>query len=69
MGSFILSLLIGLLMTQATAQEKKPANKPGMVMVDAASITATVEAIDYDKRTVALKEAEATSSCSNSART
>jgi hypothetical protein len=27
------------------------------------------EAIDYDKRTVALKEAEAMSSCSNSART
>ena len=56
-------------MTHATAQEKKPANKPGMVIVDAASITATVEAIDYDKRTVALKEAEVTSSCSNSART
>jgi len=50
-------------------RRKKPANKPGMVIVDAASITATVEAIDYDKRTVALKEAEVTSSCSNSART
>ena len=55
MGSIIMSVLIGLLATQATAQEKKPSEKPGVVVVDAASITATVEAIDYDKRTVALK--------------
>lgn len=55
MRSFIVSLLIGLLATQVLAQEKKPAGKPGVVIVEAASITATVEAIDYDKRTVALK--------------
>jgi hypothetical protein len=54
MRSFVISLLIGLLTTQVMAQEKKAAGKPGVV-VDAASITATVEAIDYDKRTVALK--------------
>jgi hypothetical protein len=68
MRSFVISLLIGLLTTQVMAREKKVAGKPGVV-VDAASITATVEVIDYDKRTVALKEAETTSSCSNSART
>ncbi len=45
----------GLLKTQAMAQKKKPGGKPGVIVVDAASITATVEAIDYDKRTVALK--------------
>ncbi len=55
MRSFIVSLLIGLLATQVLAQEKKPAGKPGVVTVEATSFTATVEAIDYDKRTVALK--------------
>jgi RNase P/RNase MRP subunit p29 len=54
MRSFVISLLIGLLTTQVMAREKKVAGKPGVV-VDAASITATVEVIDYDKRTVALK--------------
>lgn len=48
-------ILMGLLTTQIMAQEKKPGGKPGVILVDAASITATVEAIDYDKRTVALK--------------
>ena len=55
MRSFIVSLLIGVLATQVLAQEKKPAGKPGVVTVEATSFTATVEAIDYDKRTVALK--------------
>lgn len=55
MRLIIMSVLLGLLTTQAMAQEKKAARKPGVVVVDAASITATVEAIDYDKRTVALK--------------
>ena len=54
MRSFVISLLIGLLTTQVMAQEKKGAGKPGVV-ADVASITATVEAIDYDQRTVALK--------------
>ena len=54
MRSFVISLLIGLLTTQVMAQEKKAAGKPGVV-VDAASTTATVEVIDYDQRTVALK--------------
>ena len=51
----ILSVLLGLGATPIAAQEKKPVDKPGVVVVDAASITATVEAIDYDKRTIALK--------------
>jgi len=34
---------------------KKPTDRPGVVMAEEASITATVEAIDYDKRTVDLK--------------
>src|SRR5258705_1453321 len=55
MWSLMLSVLIGLFANQAAAQEKAPSGKPGVVMVDAVSITATVEAIDYDKRTVALK--------------
>lgn len=55
MRLIVISVLLGLLTTQVMAQEKKAAGKPGVVVVDAASITATVEAIDYDKRTVALK--------------
>jgi len=55
MRLIVLSVLLGLFVSPAVAQEKKPADKPGVVMVDAASITATVEAIDYDKRTIALK--------------
>ena len=55
MRLIVVSVLLGLFATQAVAQEKKAAGKPGAVVVDAASITATVEAIDYDKRTVALK--------------
>ncbi len=55
MRLIFMSVLLGLLTSQVAAQEKKPAGKPGVVAVDAASITATVEAIDYDKRTIALK--------------
>ena len=55
MRMVVVSVLLGLLTTQAMAQEKKSADKPGVVVVNAASITATVEAIDYDKRTVDLK--------------
>jgi hypothetical protein len=62
MWSFIFSALVFLLAGQVSAQEKKPAEKPGVVAVDATSITATVEAIDYDKRTIALKDRRATCS-------
>jgi hypothetical protein len=55
MTSKILAVLLVLLWGHVAAQEKKAGEKPGVVMVDAASITATVEAIDYDKRTVDLK--------------
>jgi hypothetical protein len=58
MWSLVLSVLLGLLVSQAGAQEKpemKPSGKPGAVMAEGVSITATVEAIDYDKRTVDLK--------------
>jgi len=55
MRLIVMSVFFGLLTTQAIAQEKKAASKPGVVVINAASITATVEAIDYDKRTVALK--------------
>jgi hypothetical protein len=55
MRLIVISVLLGMLTTQVLAQEKKSAGKPGVVMVDVASITATVEAMDYDKRTVALK--------------
>jgi hypothetical protein len=55
MRLIVLSVLLGLVATPVVAQEKKSTDKPGVVIVDAASITATVEAIDYDKRTVALK--------------
>ena len=51
----VISVLLGLFATQVLAQEKKPADKPAVVQLDATSITATVEAIDYDKRTIALK--------------
>ena len=58
MWPVILAVLIGLFTSEAIAQEKqekKPSGKPGVVMAEGASITATVEAIDYDKRTVDLK--------------
>ena len=55
MRLIVVSVLLAFLTTQVMAQEKKPAEKPGVVMVDGVSITATVEAIDYDKRTMALK--------------
>ena len=55
MSSIFLSIMLAVLASQVAAQEKKPAGKPGVVKVEVASITATVEAIDYDKRTIALK--------------
>jgi hypothetical protein len=55
MWLLILSLLFGLSAGQAVAQEKKPTDRPGVVMAQETSVTATVEAIDYDKRTVDLK--------------
>src|SRR5262245_38280979 len=58
MWSLFLSVLLGLFVSQAVAQEKpemKPSGKPGAVVAEGVSITATVEAIDYDKRTVDLK--------------
>jgi len=58
MWPVILAVLIGLFTSEAIAQEKqekKPSGKPGVFMAEGASITATVEAIDYDKRTVDLK--------------
>ena len=47
MWSVILAVLIGLFTSEAIAQEKqekKPNGKPGVVMAEGASITATVEA-------------------------
>jgi hypothetical protein len=55
MRSIILSVLIVSVSTQVRAQEEKPTSKPGVVRVETATITATVEGIDYDKRTVDLK--------------
>ncbi|HXV83617.1 MAG TPA: hypothetical protein VEG60_27490 [Candidatus Binatia bacterium] len=55
MWLLVLSALVGLMTSQAIAQEKKPGGRPGAVMAEGVSITATVEAIDYDKRTVDLK--------------
>jgi hypothetical protein len=55
MRAIILSFLIVLVSTQAMAQDKAPSDKPGVVRAETATITATVEAIDYDKRTVDLK--------------
>ena len=55
MWFLILSVLIGMITNQAVAQEKKPGDRPNAVVTREASITATVEAIDYDKRTVDLK--------------
>ena len=55
MRSIILSVLIVLVSTQVRAQEEKPTSKPGVVRVETATIIATVEGIDYDKRTVTLR--------------
>ena len=55
MWFLVCSIMFGMVATQAVAQDKKPSDKPGVVMAEGASITATVEAIDYDKRTVDLK--------------
>ena len=49
MWFLILSVLIGMITNQAVAQEKKPGDRPNAVVTREASITATVEAIDYDK--------------------
>ena len=55
MWLLVLSVFIGLSANQAVAQEKKPADRPNAVVAREVSINATVEAIDYDKRTVDLK--------------
>jgi hypothetical protein len=55
MWLLVLSVLVGLSVSQAVAQEKNPTDRPGVVMAERATIKATVEAIDYDKRTVDLK--------------
>jgi hypothetical protein len=55
MWSIIFSVLLALVSTHAVAQEEESSGKPGVVRVETATITATVEAIDYDKRTVDLK--------------
>jgi len=55
MWSRMLTVLLGLFVTQVFTQDQKPETKPGVVRVETATITATVEAIDYDKRTVDLK--------------
>ncbi len=57
--SVFLAVVLVLLVSQfAMAKEKKQAQKPGGVIVDAVSITATVESIDQAKRTVTLKGPE-----------
>jgi hypothetical protein len=53
--SLVFLIMLAALASEARAQDTKPAGRPGKVMVDAATITATVEAIDYDRRTIALK--------------
>jgi len=55
MWLLVLSVFIGLSANQAVAQEKKPTDRPNAVVAREVSINATVEAIDYDKRTVDLK--------------
>src|SRR5262245_13693157 len=55
MWPLILSILVGLAAGLAVAQGKKPTDRPGVVMAERRSTTATVEAIDSDKRTVDLK--------------
>ena len=55
MWALVLLALLGMFTGEAAAQEQKPGEKPGGVVAQGVSITATVEAIDYDKRTVDLK--------------
>jgi hypothetical protein len=55
MKPLILAVIVVVLSNCTVAQEKNSADRPGVVVVDATSITATVEAIDHDKRTIALK--------------
>ena len=55
MWSIIFAFLFTLVSSHAVAQDKKPETRPGVVRAETATITATVEAIDYDKRTVDLK--------------
>ena len=58
MWLLILVMSIGLSVSPSLAQEKsekKPADRPNAIVTEGASITDTVEAIDYDKRTVDLK--------------
>ncbi len=50
--------LAGTAMAEKKTAPKKAQDKPGVVVTDAAVITATVEAVDYEKRTVTLKGAD-----------
>jgi hypothetical protein len=54
MKPLILTVIV-LVLSSCTAAQENASNRSGVVVVDAASIIATVEAIDYDKRTIALK--------------
>jgi hypothetical protein len=58
--SVLLVLVLAFVFAQAAMAEKKAApkkdtSKPGVVVADAVVLTATVEAVDYEKRTVTLK--------------
>ena len=55
MKPLIFAIIVVMLSSCTAAQDKNASERPGVVVVDAASITATVEAIDYDKRIIALK--------------
>jgi len=55
MWSIIFSVLLALVSTHTVVQQEESSGKPGVVRVETATITATVEAIDYNKRTVDLK--------------
>jgi Cu/Ag efflux protein CusF len=55
LAAVVLSFLVVLLAVSITAAETKTQDKPSAVAVQATSITATVEKIDYKTRTVVLK--------------
>jgi Cu/Ag efflux protein CusF len=54
-GVFVQLILVVLLAMPASAAEKKALERPSGFTSESASITATVEKIDYKKRTVVLK--------------
>jgi len=53
----VLSLVVASVVSAASS-EKKDAGKPGAVVADVVAVEATVEAVDYQKRTVTLKGPE-----------